>query len=71
MISIRTKKNIALTLTVLGAIMLIGLVLQALLDTEAMGWRELFRIFGAAVITACMFNIFRKFARRNNQRILR
>lgn len=66
MISIRTKKNIALTITILGAITLIARVLRALLSPEVMSLREWFGIFAATVITACMFNIYRRFARLYN-----
>lgn len=64
MISIRTKKNIALAITVLGAIVLIARILQSMLSTNPMTLREWFRIFAAAVITACMFNIYRNFKRQ-------
>ncbi|MDE5595778.1 MAG: hypothetical protein K2K00_10385 [Muribaculaceae bacterium] len=65
MISIRTKKNIALTITVLGAFVLIALILQAVLSNDAMSLREWFRIFAAAVVTAGMFSIYRNFCRKS------
>ena len=62
MISTRTKKNIALAITILGGCVLVARILQALLASESMSLRQWFGIFGAAVITACMFNIYRNFA---------
>lgn len=64
MISIRTKRNIALVITVLGVIVLIARILQAVMNTDQMTLREWFRIFAAAVITAGMFNIYRNFKRQ-------
>ena len=62
MISTRTKKNIALDITILCGCVLVARILQALLASETMSLRQWFGIFGAAVITACMFNIYRNFA---------
>ena len=64
MISIRTKKNLALTITILAAFVLISRLLQAVLSTDPMTLREWFRIFAAAVITAGLFNIYRNFKRQ-------
>lgn len=64
MISIRTKRNIALVITALGVIVLIARILQAVMSTDPMTLREWFRIFAAAVITAGMFNIYRNFKRQ-------
>lgn len=64
MISIRTKRNIALVITILGMIVLIARILQAVMNTDPMTLREWFRIFAAAVITAGMFNIYRNFKRQ-------
>ena len=64
MISIRTKKNLALTITILAAFVLIARLLQAVLSADPMTLREWFRIFAAAVITAGLFNIYRNFKRQ-------
>ena len=65
MISVRTKKNIALATTILGVVVLTARILQSILNTEPMSMREWFDIFSAAVITAGLFCIYRNLKRQS------
>lgn len=62
-VSNRVKRNIWLTLTILGALVIVSRILGPVMS-GAMTGHDLFGIFGAIVITVCSFAKFRIYRRQ-------
>lgn len=68
-VSNRTKRNISLVLTVLGAGSILARIIDPIMNRTLTGW-NVFEIFSAIVITCCAFNLFNIYRKRVSEGIM-